>query len=121
MSVKVAVFGRQETVSKIENLLHTERDTEIVPFVYENEYETFESCEKSFMCYLYLFTKEISYQLVKKKIEKKKLQAVQVPYDDPVLITSLYHPKGKQDVKRISVDYHDEQIVQRVLQDVTLP
>lgn len=121
MSVKVAVFGRQETVSKIENLLHTERDTEIVPFVYENESETVELFEKAFMCDFYLFTEKISYQFVKKKIEKKKLPAVQVPYDDQVFLTSLYHLKEKQDVKRISVDYHDEQIVQRVLQDVNLP
>ncbi|MFD1851987.1 hypothetical protein [Oceanobacillus bengalensis] len=120
MKVKIATFGREEVITKIKQLTEAQQDIEIIPFTYNRESETVELIEKAFMCDIYLFTEAISYLYVRKKVQKKRLPAVQIAFDEQMLLTSFYQLQQlkNQKLNRLSIDMVDKKYVESVLQDI---
>ena len=121
MKVKIAVFGRGKLIERINEYTRDRDDIEIVPFIYTNAVEVLDLIEKAFMCDVYLFGGSLPYLYAKEKIERKRLPATQVVFDDYMILTSFYRLKdSNQELNRISVDVLDEQFVDEVVAELTL-
>ncbi|WP_156290126.1 hypothetical protein [Oceanobacillus salinisoli] len=122
MQVKIAVFGREDSIAKFNHLADKQNDVEVVSFTYEKEEETVELIEKAFMCDVYIFTEAISFLYVKQKVEKKRLPTIQIPHDEHMVLTNLYQLKNSvgQNVKRLSVDIDNKDVVHRVIDELKL-
>ncbi|MFC4558195.1 hypothetical protein ACFO3D_08215 [Virgibacillus kekensis] len=122
MKIKVAVIGRKEIIESMENYVKDQEDIEVYPFIYTETKETLDLLEKAFMCDIYLFAGAIPYLYAKEKIEKKKLPAVQVAFDQYMILTSFYHVKNyhNQALDRLSIDVLDSRHVDEVLQEIKL-
>ncbi|RKQ33446.1 hypothetical protein [Oceanobacillus halophilus] len=118
MNVKIAVFGRNEVITRFSKLTDQQNDVEMVRFIYEQEEETIQLIEKAFMCDIYVFTEPLSYLYVKQKVEKKRLPVVQVPQDELMVLRSFYQLKNTQIGKRLSVDVENEKSVKNVMQEI---
>lgn len=122
MKIKIAVFGREELVTRINSYLEDQEDIEIIPFIYTNAVETLELIEKAFMCDVYLFGGSLPYLFAKKKIERKRLPAIQVEFDDYMILTSFYRLRNyhNQKLDRISIDVLDKQYVDEVVAELEM-
>lgn len=120
MKIKIAVFGREELVQRINHYVGDQEEIEIVPFIYTNAVETLELMEKAFMCDVYLFGGSLPYLFAKAKIERKRLPAIQVAFDDYMILTSFYRLSNYHDQKldRISIDVLDNQYVDEVVAEL---
>ncbi|QGS69658.1 hypothetical protein CV093_19515 [Oceanobacillus sp. 143] len=74
MSIKIAMFGRTEIITRSKTIAENSQNIAIIPFRYEEEEEVLELIEKAFMCDIYIFTEPISYLYVKEKVEKNVYQ-----------------------------------------------
>ncbi|RLL42797.1 hypothetical protein D8M04_14705 [Oceanobacillus piezotolerans] len=120
MKVKIALFGRKETISRVESRAEMHSDIEIVPFIYENENEIVKLFEKAFMCDIYLFTDALSYLYVKEKIIRKRLPSVQVLFDERMVLSSFCYllETIKRPIESLSIDIENKTHVHSVLQDL---
>ncbi|GAA0606642.1 hypothetical protein GCM10009001_24840 [Virgibacillus siamensis] len=122
MKVKIAAFGCEEIVSRITNYVNYQDDVEIVPFVYSESSETAELVEKAVMCDIYLFAGALPYLYAKEKIDKKRLPAVQITFDEYMILTSFYRVRNyhKQELNRLSIDVLDSHHVDEVLSELEI-
>ncbi|WP_217586327.1 hypothetical protein [Lentibacillus saliphilus] len=121
MRVKVAVFGRQEVIDTLsEHVMDTK--TELFPFIYTDAEEVYDLVEKAVMCDVYLFTSPLSYYYAKEKIDKKRLPAVHVAFDEYMILSALYHLKAGNgtSLPRLSIDLDDRQHVDAVIKEHNL-
>ncbi|GIO26732.1 hypothetical protein [Ornithinibacillus bavariensis] len=122
MKIKVAIFGRSELIDYFDEFLKSHDDVEVVPFIYTKASDTVELIDKAFMCDVYLFLEELPYLYVQQKIKKKRLPAVQVAFDEYMILTSFYHLKNKHQVKlrRLAIDVPKEEHVCEVLSELAI-
>lgn len=122
MKIKIAVFGRKEIIDRISSYVEDQDDIEIFPFVYSEAKETAELVEKAIMCDVYLFAGSLPYLYAKEKIDKKRLPAVQVDFDEYMILTSFYHVRNyqKQELNRLSIDVLDSVHVDEVLNEIKI-
>lgn len=122
MKTKVAVFARQELIDRLHTYIKGQDDIEITPFVFTEAKETGELIEKAFMCDVYLFTESLSYLYAKEKINKRRLPAVQIAYDEYMILTSFYRLKYQhhQELNRISIDVFNQQYAEEVITELNL-
>ncbi|WP_010648510.1 hypothetical protein [Oceanobacillus massiliensis] len=121
MKTKIAVFGRRETVERVDRLAKDHENIEILPFIYEHSKETLPLIERAFMCDVYLFTEALSFLRVKDRIKKKKLPAVQAAFDPYMLLTSLYRLKNREkQPERLSIDVMTEECWMDISQELKL-
>ncbi|SHG26195.1 hypothetical protein [Ornithinibacillus halophilus] len=122
MKIKIAVFGRDELLTRFDDYIHKHDDVEVIPFNYKDAKQAVELIEKSFMCDVNLFLESLPYLYAKNKIKKKRLPVVQVPFDEYMILTSFYHVKNtyNQQLNRLSIDVLDNRYVKEVLTDLEL-
>ncbi|MDY0409576.1 hypothetical protein [Paracerasibacillus soli] len=122
MTVKVAVFGREEIINRVQALIEMKGNIEMIPFPYHEAIETRELIERAVMCDVYLFTEALSYLFVKDKIEVKRLPTINVELDEYAILTSFYHLvyDKKEAIDRISIDLLEVCHVEEVLQELKL-
>ncbi|MGP4106271.1 hypothetical protein [Virgibacillus sp. L01] len=122
MKVKIAVFGREKLVDRITKYVEKQEDIEIFPFVYSESKETAELVEKAFMCDIYLFAGSLPYLYAKDKVEKKRLPAVQVDFDEYMILTSFYRVRNhhRQELNRFSIDVMSQRNIDKVLDEMEL-
>ncbi|MBP2076318.1 hypothetical protein [Oceanobacillus polygoni] len=120
MKVKIAVFGIEEMIKRVHTLAKYDENIEVLPFTYTHSSETLELIERAFMCDVYLFTEATSYLYVRDKIKKKRLPAVQVAFDEYMILTSFYRLRNdyKQELDRISIDILNGQHVEAVRKEL---
>ncbi|WP_163969406.1 hypothetical protein [Oceanobacillus halotolerans] len=122
MKIKVATFGREDIIERIQRYAEDMRDIEIVPFVYKKKAETTMLVEKAIMCDIYLFTTPLAYLYAKEKIEKKRLPAIQISFDEYMLLSSFYRINNEQNqnLNRFSIDIQNRNHVREVLKELNL-
>lgn len=122
MKVKIAVFGRQNTIDRINTLSTEFKDVEILSFVYTNVEQTVELIERVFKCDVYLFTEGLAYLYVKDIIEKKRLPAVQVDFDAYTIAAAFYQlqTNWKKTPERIGIDVVEDKYINGVIHDLKL-
>lgn len=122
MKVKIAVFGHEQLVERLNTYVEKLGDVETFSFVYSEAKETAELIEKAFMCDVYLFTDALAYSYAKEKIDKKKLPSIQVACDEYMVVTSFYHVRNvyKQELNRLSMDVVDCSHVNEVLSELRI-
>lgn len=120
MQVKIAVFGRKDTIKRIKQLTADNDNIEILPLVYSKIEETEELLEQVFKCDIYLFTEALSYSYVKEKIEKKRLPVIQVDFNPFSLVASFYqmNKDWKKPITRIAVDVLEEKHIDAVINEL---
>ncbi|WP_077329460.1 hypothetical protein [Virgibacillus siamensis] len=120
MKVKIAVFGCAEITGRISRYVENLDDVEVVPFVFSESSETVELVEKAVMCDIYLFAGALPYLYAKEKIDKKRLPAVQIAFDEYMILTSFYRVRNyhNQDLNRLSIDVLDSHHVDEVLSEL---
>lgn len=121
MKVKIAVFGIEETIKRVHTLAKHDENLDILPFIYTHSSETPELIERAFMCDIYLFTEATSYLYAREKIKKKRLPAVQVAFDEYMILTSFYRLRNdyNQELDRISIDVLNGQHVEEVAKELS--
>ncbi|WP_068673959.1 hypothetical protein [Oceanobacillus sp. Castelsardo] len=121
MNVKVAVFGREESIIKLSEIANRENTIEIVPFTYRVESETIELIERAFICDVYIFTEALSFLFVKDKIKRKRLPAILVRHDEHMTLTNLFLKRDAGlSLNRFSIDIDNEDVVNEVLHDLKI-
>ncbi|WP_245604682.1 hypothetical protein [Paucisalibacillus globulus] len=122
VKIKVALFGRSELVDRFQDYVTDQHDIEVIPFIYRKASEAADLIEKAFMCDVYLFLECFPYLHAQSKIKKKRLPAIQVAFDEYMILTSFYHLKNKyhQQLHRLSIDVLDEIHVSEVLSELNL-
>ncbi|HLR08506.1 MAG TPA: hypothetical protein VK136_04475 [Bacillota bacterium] len=122
MKTRIAVFGRKDTVARIENYISEKEEIQIFPFIYQHVQETNDLIEKAVMCDIYLFMNPLAYLYAKDKIDKKRLPAIQIPIDEFTIATALYRLKNshKYAIRRISIDTSQKQAVMNVLDELAI-
>ncbi|MFD1037008.1 hypothetical protein ACFQ3N_01015 [Virgibacillus byunsanensis] len=120
--IKMAVFARNHVMERIHDYIEYDQDVEIIPFVYTKTNETVELVKKAFMCDIYVFASSLSYLYAKEVIEKKRLPAIQVPFDEYMILSSFYRVKNEhnQQLSRISIDALDSRHVDEVLNELQI-
>ncbi|RDW22363.1 hypothetical protein CWR48_01260 [Oceanobacillus arenosus] len=122
MRIKIAMFGRSETIMRAKAIIGDNPNISLLPFIYEEEMEVLELIERAFLCDIYIFTEPISYLYVKEKIEKKRLPVVQVALDEHTLLASVYQliQQCQQVVNRFSVDVIEGANIIPVLRELNI-
>lgn len=118
--MKIGVFGREETVKRLQEFLPAE--TEVVPFIYTKAKETTDLLQTIFNCDVYIFTEYLSYFYVKETIESKRLPVVHMKLDSYRMIASLYRlqrEKGREE-GRIATDVYNEAIAKEVIKELEI-
>lgn len=120
MKVKIAVFGCEEIIDRVNQYVEELDDVEIVPFVYSESSEVTDLVEKAVMCDIYLFAGALPYLYAKEKIDKKRLPAVQISFDEYMILTSFYRVRNyhNQKLNRLSIDVLDSHHVDQVLSEL---
>ncbi|GAB3048570.1 hypothetical protein [Virgibacillus ainsalahensis] len=122
MKAKIAVFGRKEVMDQIHTSISGQDEIEVIPFTYTKANEVVELIEKAFMCDIYLFTEALPYLYASEKIIKKRLPAVQVAFDEYMILTSFYRIKNYHNLQlnRISIDVLHDSHVEGVLHELDI-
>src|SRR5699024_8237539 len=122
MKRRIAVYGRKDTVTRIENYISEKEEIQIFPFIYQHVKETNDIIEKVIMCDIYLFMNPLAYLYAKDKIDKKRLPAILIPIDEFTIATPLYRIKNsyKYAIRRISIDTSQKQAVMNVLDELAI-
>ncbi|GGB38079.1 hypothetical protein GCM10011409_14420 [Lentibacillus populi] len=122
MKIKIAVFGRKETIDKLNYYVEDQEDIEITPFIFTNAKETIELIEKAVMCDIYLFAGTLPYLYAKEKIDKKRLPAVQVACDAYTILTSFYRLQNahNKSLGRFSIDVLNHNHVKEVMTELAM-
>lgn len=122
MKIKIAVFGREELIERINDYAGDQDDIELIPFVYSKAFENIDLIEKAIMCDVYLFGGSLPYLYAKEKIEKKRLPAIQVAFDEYMILTSFYRLKNyhNQALNRLSIDILDKEYVDEVISELEM-
>ncbi|WP_430789983.1 hypothetical protein VBD025_05280 [Virgibacillus flavescens] len=122
MKIKIAVFGRENLIKRMNSYVADQEDVELIPFVYTKTVENIELIEKAFMCDVYLFGGSLPYLYAKEKIDRKRLPAIQVAFDEYMILTSFYRLKNyhNQALNRISIDVLDKTYVDEVVSELKM-
>lgn len=122
MVVKVAVFGGEDIVKRINKYIEGQEAIKMIPFTYNRSAETVQLIDKAFMCDIYLFAGALPYFYAKDKIDKKRLPAVQVVFDEYMILRNLHHMKNEycRQLNRLSMDGPDEKYINNVLKELNL-
>lgn len=122
MKIKIAVFGREEIVERMNKYVLDRDDIELIPFIYSKTVENVELVEKAFMCDVYLFGGSLPYLYAKEKIDRKRLPAIQVAFDEYMILTSFYRLKNyhNQALDRLSIDVLDREYVDEVISELKM-
>lgn len=122
MKVKVAVFGGEDIVNRINKQIEGQDDIIIIPFTYKKTEDTTQLIDTAFMCDIYLFAGALPYLYAKHKIDKKRLPAVQVIFDEYMILTNLYHMKEDyhRQLNRLSIDVLDKGYADNVLKELNI-
>lgn len=121
MNIKVAVFGREESIVKLTKIANRENAIEVIPFTYKNEFETIELIERAFMCDVYIFTEALSYLFAKDRIKRKRLPSILVRHDEHMTLTNLFLQRDSgNSLNRFSIDIDNEITVKEVLHDLKI-
>ncbi|ASK61974.1 hypothetical protein CFK37_07280 [Virgibacillus phasianinus] len=122
MKIKIALFGRNELIERMNDYVDNQDDIEIIPFAYSKAVENIDLIDKAFMCDVYLFGGSLSYLYAKEKIERKRLPAIQVAFDEYMILTSFYRLKNyhNQELDRISIDVLYKEHVDEVISELQM-
>ncbi|ASN03959.1 hypothetical protein [Virgibacillus necropolis] len=122
MKIKIAVFGREEIIKRMNDYVEGQDDIEIIPFTYSKAVENVDLIEKAFMCDVYLFGGTLPYFYAKEKIDRKRLPAVQVAFDEYMILTSFYRLRNNhnQALDRISIDVLHKEYVEEVISELNM-
>ncbi|MFC2949011.1 hypothetical protein [Virgibacillus sediminis] len=122
MRVKIAVFGTEQLLDRIRTYTSDQNDIEMAYFPYIKAEETPALIEKAFMCDVYLFTESLSYLYASDKIKSKRLPAVQVAFDEYMILSSFYRAKNHHNLQltRISIDILEQSCVDGVLRELEI-
>lgn len=116
MKIKIAAFGHEHSLPKIERLAQELEHIEITPFMYKKEDKIIDLIEKAFMCDVYLFTDAISYRFAEQRIKRKRLPSILVPHDEHMILVNLF----KQSTSRLSIDVDHSEVVTNVLEELNM-
>ncbi|WP_239984519.1 hypothetical protein [Lentibacillus sediminis] len=122
MKTKIAVFGREEITSRVVTQAETNEDMEVIAFNYEKAEAAVELIEKAFMCDIYLFSEPLAYLYAREKIIKKRLPAIQVAFDEYMILSTFYRIKNHhmRKLERMSIDVLDAAHVEEVLRELNI-
>ncbi|MFC3041206.1 hypothetical protein ACFOGI_13235 [Virgibacillus xinjiangensis] len=122
VKVKIAAFGTEQLLSRISDYTNNQRDIEVVFFPYTNADETIDLIEKAFMCDVYLFAEPLSYLYAHDKIQSKRLPAIQVAFDEYLILSSFYRAKNHHHLQlnRMSIDILEQSCVDGVLRELDI-
>lgn len=113
--MKVAVFAREDLIDKIYTFANKQDHIQILPFTYQKTKNIVNLIEKAFMCDVYLFTEPLAYLYVKDKLEKKRVPAVQVDFDEYMILNTIFN--DNRSLTRFSVDIPNKQPVHMMLKE----
>lgn len=122
MKMKIGVFGRKESIERLQRYTEADPDLEIIPFVFKNAREAKSLVDHTYMCDIYLFIGTLPYLYSKKVIEKKRLPTICVDFDEYMILTSFFRAKNNhgQTLDRFSVDVLDPEHVSAVLDELRI-
>lgn len=122
MKVKMAVFGHQEIINRVEHDIKDKSHIEMIPFTYSQAQETTELIDKAFMCDVYVFTDVLSYMFAKEEVKKKRLPTVRMLIDEYAILTAFYKLKKRHGIQlnRLSIDVSHEDYVMQMLNDLSV-
>lgn len=122
MTIKIAVFGRTELIHRLQDYTEAQTDIEIVPFEYADTNEILDLIDQAFTCDTYVFLESIAYLYAKEYLEKKRLPAMQISFDQYMILTSFYRLKHLEDrpLNRLSIDVLNKNHVDEVLTELLL-
>lgn len=116
MKAKVAVFGPESVIVRIQKLKKEFSNYELFPFIYSEANQTPELLEQAFLCDIFLFTESIAYCYVKEKTKKRRFSTIVIHCNEYILTTALLQSLSDMlPQKRISLDGTTEEVVQHVL------
>lgn len=120
MQIKIGVFGRKEWIERLQHYTKEDTELEVIPFVFDKAKETKDLIEESYMCDIYLFIGTLPYLYAKEKIDKKRLPAVYVDFDEYMVLSSFYRLKQDhgQRLNRFSVDILNREYVSAILEEL---
>ncbi|MCM3740720.1 hypothetical protein M3210_10590 [Oceanobacillus luteolus] len=120
--IKMAVFGTQNTIRRIQEIISDVEEVEMLPFIYSEAEETTNLLDTVFNCDIYVFTEYLSYLYVKDTIEKKRLPALRVEMDPYMMAANLYRLETKMDhpPSRVALDAFNETFLDEVTQELGL-
>lgn len=122
MKIHIALFGLEQSVNRMIQFAEGKGDIEIVPFVYRKAEEAKGLLSQAYMCDVFLFTGPLPYLYAKEDIEKKRLPAVHVSFDEFMVSTALFRLKNEdgRDLNRMSIDIMDEDTIGAVLTELEI-
>lgn len=122
MRMKVAIFGRKTMVNHTNKVLNSYKDMEFNFFPYSTMEEIRLLIDKAYLCDIYLFTEQLPYLFIKKKLIRKKLPCIHVSFDEYMLLTALHQLQTEktQAHKRFSIDACDDRPVKNVLSEFSI-
>lgn len=118
MKIKMAVFGRVETIDRLQGYIDSFSDVEIIPFIYSETKEIIPLIDKAFMCDVYVFLESFTYLYAKDYLKKKRLPAIPVSFDEYMILTTFYRLKNKSSFDRLSIDVCSRSHVESVIRDL---
>lgn len=120
MKIKIAVFGRAETIDRLQGYVDSFTDIEIIPFIYSETKEIILLIDKAFMCDVYVFLESFTYLYAKDYLKKKRLPAIPVSFDEYMILTTLYRLKSKNEpaLSRLSIDVLSKSHVESVITEL---
>lgn len=122
MQTKIGVFGRNESIRQLERYTKEDNEIEIIPFIFEQAEETKDLIEVTIVCDIYLFIGKLPYLYAKEKMDKKRLPAVYVEFDEYMILQAFYQMKNEheQRLERFSIDIFDRSYVSVVLEELNM-
>jgi len=120
--IKIAAFGRKESIDRLLSYTKDDSHIEIIPIVYHHVNEIADLIDHVIYYDVYLFTEAFPYRFVEHIVKDKRLPTVTVVYDEYMLLTSLFHLllEGKAPLKRLSIDAVSRLQVKKVLKDLNI-
>lgn len=119
MEVKIAAFGSRGNMQRIlESVPHDK--IIITPFIYEDPKDSPELVKKAYGFDALFFTGPVPYYLSIQEIEKKKLPATFIPFDEYVVSLSLNYVRHHLGIEssKLSFDIHDSRYIYSVLKEL---
>lgn len=122
MTIKIAVFGRNELIDRLQDYTDMQTDFEIVPFEYTKTSEVVDLIDHALTCDTYVFLESLAYLYAKEELEKRRLPALQISCDEYMILMSLYRLKyiENRSLQRLSIDVLNKDHVDEVLAELLL-
>jgi len=106
MAIKIAVFGKSELITHMQDIINFEDDFEMVPFKYSKLNEVTSLIDHAFTCDTYVFLEPLAYFYCKNELEKKRIPSLHISVDEYMILMSFYRLNyiDNQDLNRLSID-----------------